>query len=324
MERAPDDPMPDGHHHHGQAHGHGHDHSHSHDHGAATAANERRIFWVMCITAGFMVVEAGGGLMAGSLALLADAGHMLTDAAALALAWFAFRLGRRPADTQRSFGYHRAQVLAAFVNGSVLIVVVIGIAIEAARRLTAPVPVDGTTMLAIGGLGLVINLVAFALLHGDENLNVQGAALHVLGDLLGSVAAVGAGIVIMQTGWTPIDPILSIAVAALVLRSAWALLRRSGHILLEGTPDWLDVSALRGALAAAVPGVSDIHHVHVWSLTSERPLITLHATVAPGADRDAVLGGVHDYLVAHYGIGHTTIQLEEGPCLDEAASPAHH
>ena len=148
--------------------------------------------------------------------------------------------------------------------------------------------------------------------------------MHVLGDLLGSVAAVGAGIVIMQTGWTPIDPILSIAVAALVLRSAWALLRRSGHILLEGTPDWLDVSALRGALAAAVPGVSDIHHVHVWSLTSERPLITLHATVAPGADRDAVLGGVHDYLVAHYGIGHTTIQLEEGPCLDEAASPAHH
>jgi cobalt-zinc-cadmium efflux system protein len=304
--------MPDGH------------HAYGHDHAAASEANERRIFWVMLITAAFMLVEAGGGVIAGSLALLADAGHMLTDAAALALAWFAFRLARRPADPQRSFGYHRAQVLAAFVNGAVLVAVVVGIAIEAARRLLAPITVDGTAMLVIGALGLAVNVVAFALLRGEENINVKGAALHVLGDLLGSAAAVAAGLVIVQTGWTPIDPILSIVVGALVLRSAWALLVRSGHILLEGTPDWLDVNALRQELAAAVPGVEDIHHVHVWSLTTERSLITLHAAVAPGADRDAVLGGVHDYLVTHYGIGHTTIQLEEGACLDEAARPAGH
>ncbi len=305
-------------------HAHGHAHGHDHDHGAATEANARRIFWVMCITAGFMVVEAGGGLIAGSLALLADAGHMLTDAAALGLAWFAFRLGRRPADPQRSFGYDRAQVLAAFVNGTVLIAVVLGIAVEAARRLMSPIAVDGTTMLTVGALGLVVNVVAFALLRGEENLNVRSAALHVLGDLLGSGAAVAAAIVIILTGWMPIDPILSIVVGALVLRSAWAIIRRSGHILLEGTPDWLDVGALRGALAEAVPDVVDIHHVHVWSLTSERPLITLHATVAPGADRDAVMGAVHDFLVKRYGIGHTTIQVEQGACLDEATTAAGH
>ncbi len=301
-----------------------HDHAHGHGHAQAIAAHERRILWVLVVTVMFMAVEAGGGLIAGSLALLADAGHMLTDAASLGLAWFAFRLGRRPADPQRSFGYHRAQVLAAFVNGTVLIAVVIGIAIEAARRLANPIEVDGTTMLAVGALGLLVNIVAFGLLSGEENLNVKSAALHVLGDLLGSGAAVAAAIVIIETGWMPIDPILSIAVGALVLKSAWAIIRRSGHILLEGTPDWLDVGALRAELAAAVPGVEDIHHVHVWSLTTERPLITLHAAVAPGADRDKVLGGVHDYLVKHYGIGHTTIQVEQGACVDEAAPAAHH
>ncbi len=315
MERAKGDPVSDGHH-----HGHGREH----DHAKATEKNERRILWVLGLTVVFMVVEAGGGIVAGSLALLADAGHMLTDAASLALAWFAFRVGRRPADPQRSFGYHRAQVLAAFVNGTVLIAVVIGIAIEATRRLMNPVEVDGTMMSAIGALGLAVNILCFALLRGEENLNVKSAALHVLGDLLGSVAAVVAGLVIVETGWTPIDPILSIAVGALVLRSAWAIIRRSGHILLEGTPDWLDVDALRAELAAAVPGVVDIHHVHVWSLTTERPLITLHATVSPGADRDAVLGGVHDHLMKHYGIGHTTIQVEQGACLDEAAHAVSH
>jgi cobalt-zinc-cadmium efflux system protein len=306
---------------HRHDHGHGrHHHGHGHLHGAGD--NERRIFWVMWLTAAFTAVEAVGGLYAGSLALLADAGHMATDAAALALAWYAFRVARRPADERRSFGYHRAQVLAAFVNGGVLVVVVIWIAVEAVQRLLVPVPVMGDTMLAVGVAGLAANIVGFAVLRGgQENINVRGAALHVLGDLLGSVGAVGAAVVILATGWTPIDPILSIVVAVLVLRSAWALLRHSGHILLEGTPDWLDVERLRAELAEAVPGVEDVHHVHVWSMTSERPLLTMHALVAEAADREDVLKALRTYLSEHYGIGHTTIQIEAA-CMDDNA--AHH
>jgi cobalt-zinc-cadmium efflux system protein len=276
----------------------------------------------MCLTAGFAVVEVAGGAYAGSLALIADAGHMLTDAAALALAWYAFRLGRRPADPRRSFGYHRAQVLAAFVNGGVLVAVVIWIAVEAVQRLFEPIAVLGGPMLAVGLAGLVVNLVAFALLRdGRDNMNVRAAALHVIGDLLGSAAAVAAALVIVEAGWTPIDPILSVAVAALVLRSAWGLLRQSGHILLEGTPDWLDVERLRVELSAVVPGVEDVHHVHVWSMTSERSLLTLHVQVTQGTDRDHVLQSIQTYLSKHYGIGHSTIQIETS-CEDQGA--VHH
>ena len=271
----------------------------------------------MWLTGGFAAVEVAGGAYAGSLALIADAGHMLTDAAALALAWYAFRLARRPADPLRSFGYHRAQVLAAFINGGVLVVVVIWIAVEAVRRLFAPIEVLGGPMLAVGVGGLAINLIAFALLReGRDNMNMHAAALHVIGDLLGSVAAIAAALVIVETGWTPIDPILSVAVAALVLRSAWALLRRSGHILLEGTPDWLDIEVLRAELGDAVPGLEDVHHVHIWSMTNERQLLTLHAQVAEGADRDRVLQSIQAYLAQHYGIDHSTIQIESTICED--------
>jgi cobalt-zinc-cadmium efflux system protein len=304
-----------GHHHHGLGHGRGRTRD--------TAANERRVRIALFLTAGFFVVEAAGGLIAGSLALIADAGHMLTDAAALALTWLAFRVGRRPADPRRTFGYHRAQVLAAFVNGVVLIGVVGWIAIEAVRRLFDPIPVSGGIMLAIGIAGLGVNVVAYLLLRGGEdNLNLRGAALHVLGDLLSSGAAVAGALIILATGWTPADPLLSLFVAALVLRSAWSLVRRSGHILLEGTPDWLDVDALQLELAAAVPGVEGVHHVHVWSLTSERPMITFHATVSDAADRDRVLAGLQDHLKRRYGIEHTTIQIEHPACGDEAI--VHH
>jgi cobalt-zinc-cadmium efflux system protein len=307
-------------HDHGHGHAHAHAHGHDHDHLHGADANERRIFWVMWLTAGFTLVEAAGGLYAGSLALLADAGHMVTDSAALALAWYAFRVARRPADPRRSFGYHRIQVLAAFINGGVLVAVVLWIVVEAARRLVAPVEVLGSPMLAVGLAGLLVNIVAFALLRGgQENINVRGAALHVLGDLLGSGAAIVAAIVILATGWTPIDPILSVVVAVLVLRSAWSLLRRSGHILLEGTPDWLDVEALRMEVAAAVPGVEDVHHVHVWSMTTERPLLTMHARVAEAADRENILKSLQSYLVERYGIGHTTIQIEAA-CTDDGAA----
>jgi cobalt-zinc-cadmium efflux system protein len=286
---------------------HGHDHSHGSD-------SERRVLLALVLTGGFMVVEVIGGLAAGSLALLADAGHMLTDTLSLALAFVAFRIGRWPHDTRRTYGYHRFQVLAAFINGLTLIAIVGWIAIEAVRRLLEPVEVLGGLMLAVAVVGLVVNLAAFAILHGGDrqNLNLRGAALHVLADLLGSVAAIVAALVIAITGWMPIDPLLSLLVAGLILRSAWFLLRRSGHILLEGAPDWLDEAELRDALVAAVPAVREVHHVHAWMLTIERPLLTLHARVAPGVDQQEALHAIHRALAERFGIEHATVQIEIG------------
>lgn len=291
-----------------------------HDHPRPTADNERRVFLAMLLTGGFMVAEVAGGLVSGSLALIADAGHMLTDTAALALAWAAFRVGRWPRDARRTYGYHRFQVLAAFVNGVTLIAIVGWIAIEAIRRLFDPIEILGGLMLTIAGLGLLVNIGAFALLHGGDrrNLNVQGAALHVLGDLLGSVAAIVAALVILWTGWTPIDPLLSLLVALLILRSAWFLVKKSAHILLEGAPDWLDVAELRATLTATVPEVAAIHHVHAWLLTAEQPLITLHAEVAPGADHPQVLAAIQRALEERFGVTHATVQIESAGCADQA------
>ncbi|MDW7747157.1 MAG: cation diffusion facilitator family transporter [Halomonas sp.] len=267
-----------------------------------------------------MVAEVVGGILSGSLALLADAGHMLTDTAALALAWFAARISRRPADEKRSFGYHRVQILAAFVNGLTLIAIVVWIFIEAIRRLLSPVEVMGTTMLAIAALGLLVNVVVFAILHfGDrDNLNIRGAALHVLGDLLGSVAAIVAALVILATGWMPIDPLLSLLVALLILRSAWKLTRESGHILLEGAPDDLDAATLRREIPEQLEAVCNVHHVHVWSLTPGRHLVSLHAAIEEGEDRQAALVAIRTLLVKRYGLDHATIQLESRhQCADE-------
>ncbi|WP_328717249.1 cation diffusion facilitator family transporter [Halomonas elongata] len=296
--------------------------SHHHDHGAhGSHDSQRRLGWAILLTGGFMVAELVGGVLSGSLALLADAGHMLTDAAALALALFAAWISRRPADTRRSYGYHRVQVLAAFVNGLTLIAIVVWIAIEAVRRLFAPVSVAGSTMLVIAGLGLVVNLVVFAILHmGDrENLNIRGAALHVLGDLLGSVAAIVAAVVILLTGWTPIDPLLSLLVAALILRSAWKLTRESGHILLEGTPEGLDVERVKRELAEQLPAVRDVHHVHAWSLTPGRHLMSLHAVLEEGADQERVLVDIKTMLSDSFAVEHATIQVESWRgCVDES------
>jgi cobalt-zinc-cadmium efflux system protein len=268
-----------------------------------------------------MAAEVVGGVLSGSLALLADAGHMLTDTAALGLSWVAFRMARRPHDARRSYGYHRFQVLAAFVNGTSLVVIVAWIAVEAVLRLVEPVEVLGAPMLAIAAVGLVVNVVAFAILRrgAKENLNVQGAALHVLGDLLGSLAAITAALVILWTGWVPIDPILSLVVALLILRSAWRLTRRSAHILLEGAPEWLDEAALKAELTAAVPDVVSVHHVHAWMLTQERPLMTLHADVREGADHQEALKAIGAFLKQAYDVDHATIQIEAGRCPDEAA-----
>ncbi len=278
----------------------------------------------MLLTGVFMVVEAVGGVLSGSLALLSDAGHMLTDFAALSLAWFAFRAGRRRADIRRSYGYHRFQVLAAFVNGLAMVAIALWIVIEAIRRLAAPIEVLPGPMLVIAGIGLLVNLAAFLILHGADrnNLNIRGATLHVAGDLLGSVAAIVAAVVIMWTGWMPIDPLLSLLVAVLIGRAAYAIIRDSGHILLEGTPENVDPTSLRDHLISQVPEVTDIHHVHIWSLTSERPVVTLHAVLSDEADHDAALAALHQALERLFGISHATIQLEHGRCADQHSAEA--
>ncbi len=301
--------------------------SEHHHHGAHHHAlsNEQRVHWALLLTVSFMVVEVIGGILSGSLALLADAGHMLTDAASLGLAAVAFRVGRRAPDQRRSYGYHRLQVLAAFINGVTLFGIVAWIVIEAVRRLMDPSEVLAGPMLAIAVLGLMANAAAFLLLHpgAKENLNVRGAAAHVLGDLLGSVAAIIAGTVIVLTGWMPVDALLSLVVAALILRSAWDVVRKTSHILLEGTPEGLDVSTLRTALTSTVPAVRDIHHVHAWSLTNERPLLTMHVDVEPGADHLKTLRDIKNFLEARFGIAHSTVQIEQGPCVDECAAGRH-
>ncbi|HYD15919.1 MAG TPA: cation diffusion facilitator family transporter, partial [Hyphomicrobium sp.] len=257
---------------------HTHSHPHAHDHAHGAGASERRVAIAALLTGVFMVAEFAGGLISGSLALIADAGHMLTDCAGLLLAWIGFRLARRPADWKRSYGYDRFGVLVAFVNGLLLFAIAGWIVVEAWHRLNAPSPVLGGVMLWVALAGLAVNLASFWVLQGGDNanLNVRAAVLHVAGDLLGSVAAIVAALVILATGWTPIDPILSVVVSLLILGSAGRIVRDSGHILLEGTPAGLDPRQIGDGIKAAVPSVLDVHHVHAWSLSQERPLVTLH------------------------------------------------
>lgn len=263
-----------------------------------------------------MLVEVGGGIIAGSLALIADAGHMLSDFASLVLAWVGFRIARRPADTRRTFGFRRFSVLAAFVNGLALFAVAGWIVIEAALRIGDPHAVLAGPMLAIACVGLVVNIIAFAMLHGAdrENLNVRGALLHVIGDLLGSMAAIVAALVIMATGWNAADPLLSILVAVILLRSAWSLTRDAGHILLEGAPRGLDVKAVAADLAAHVEGVLDIHHAHAWSLDEREPLMTLHARIAEGASGPDIVRTLKARLAERHGVRHATIEIETEAC----------
>jgi cobalt-zinc-cadmium efflux system protein len=302
--------------HHGHAHPHPpHDHS---DRAPAAGDSERRLLWVLALTAGFMAVEAVGGVLSGSLALLADAGHMLSDTAALAFALAAFRLARRPHDERRSYGYHRFQILAAFASGLALFVVAGGIFVEAIARLRAPTPVLAGPMLAIATGGLAVNLIGFAVLRGGDrrNLNLDAATLHVLSDLLGSLAAIAAALVILATGWTPIDPLLSGLVGLLILHAAWGVTRQAGHVLMEGAPEGFDDAALKADLRAQVPGVLDVHHVHAWMLTAERPMVTLHVRLAPATDHAAALAAIKSRLKQRFGIGHSTVQIESAECAD--------
>lgn len=324
--------------HHGHVHGAGHDshEDHSapaqgghgdgdgHDHDHTAGASGRILGIAFALTAAFMVVEFAGGVLARSLALVADAGHMLTDAAALALAWAAVHIASRPADAKRSFGYQRLRVLATFVNGCALLFIVAWIAFEAIARLLNPVPVNAKAILWIGSLGLAVNLIVFAMLRrGDSNdMNISAATLHVLGDLLGSVAAIVAAVIILWTGWMPIDPLLSLLVSALIVKSAISLVRRSAHILMEGSPEWLDQGELRRTLEQKIPAIRDVHHVHTWSVGPHETLLTMHALVNGAADQAMVLKDTKALLAERFGITHATIQIEVEGCIDKDCAEA--
>jgi len=291
----------------------------THDHSKADS-NIRRVQIALVLTGAFMIVEVIGGILSGSLALLADAGHMFTDTMALALAAVAFRVSSRPADSKRSYGYQRFQILAAFINGLSLLVIVGWILIEAMRRLITPTEVMGTTMLIVASAGLVVNIIAFIVLRGGdrENMNIRGAALHVAGDLLGSIAAIVAAVVIISTGWMPIDPILSVLVALLILRSAWYLVKRSAHILLEGAPEWLDQDRMQSRLVERIPAINSIHHVHVWGLTPQHLMLTMHVALTGNPpDPTAVVRRVKGVLREDFGINHSTIEIETDDCADQ-------
>lgn len=287
--------------------------AHSHDLGGSVVdrrSQAGRLWIVLLITGVFMVVELVGGLLANSLALLADAGHMLTDVLALALSLVAMRLAMRPPSQERTFGYVRLEILAALVNGAVLLGISVWIAWEAWVRLRSPEDVDAPLMMAVAVIGLIVNLVGAGLLkeHAGDNLNVRGAYLHVLGDLLGSVGAIGAGAIIMLTGWAPADPLASILIAGLILLGAWRLVREATEVLLEMVPRHVDMSEVLKDLRA-IPRLEDVHDLHVWTLTSGFVALSGHGVLEDPAGHQEVLDEIRDRM-AERGIEHVTFQLE--------------
>ncbi len=299
---------------HGLAHAHdpeGHAH-HQHHADMTSADSRRRVVLAALLTGGFMFAEVIGGILSGSLALMADAAHMLTDTGSLMLAWLGYRLAMRPADPGRSFGFGRMKVLAAFTNGVLLILLALWIVWEAVNRLLLPSPVLGELMLGVAVLGLVVNVLAFAILHGgghEHDLNLRGALWHVAGDLLGSVAAILAAVLILRQGWHIADPLLSILVAGLALYGGVRIARESGHILIEGTPPGLEAAKIIADLKANVPSVANVSHVHAWALTESRPLVTLEVTPAPDANAESVRRAVKERLAHAFGVAHSTVEV---------------
>lgn len=291
---------------------HHHDHPHDHRHGHGASGSRRRLLGALLLTWSFALIEAAAGWQAGSLALLADAGHMVTDGAALGLALLASWIAARPPSARHSYGLGRGELFAALINALAMLAVVAGIANAAWGRFESPRPIDGAlvSMVAIGGLAVNL-LVAWMLAHGQENLNVRGAFLHVLGDVLGSVAAIAAGLVVWLTGWTPIDPLLSLLIGGLVLAASLRLLRDALHGLMDGVPFAIDLEDLGNTLAA-VPGVLEVHDLHVWSLSGERLALTAHVRVNDLANWPTQLAELQLQAAAR-GIGHVTFQPETLP-----------
>jgi cobalt-zinc-cadmium efflux system protein len=298
----------------------GHGNDDGHDHGqTVTADNERRIRFVFIFTAGYAAVQAVGGWFSGSLALIADSGHMVSDAAALLLALIAYRVARRPVDSTRTYGFHRVRVLAALANGASLLLLVAWITWEAINRINDPHEVLAGPMLVVAVIGLIVNLAGAWILSrgtkGDSNL--KGAFLHVIGDLLGSVGAIAAAIGIMLTGWTLLDPILSVLVAILVVRSAWTLVKESIRVLLQAVPRGLDARRAEAEMAE-LPEIDKAGHFHAWTLTDETVVATVHVVPADGIDPLTLPTLVSGWLKSRYDIDHVTVQVDPRGTVWEA------
>ncbi len=291
----------------------GHDHGHGHLH-AHTDARGLRI--ALILTAAFLVAEVVGGLLSNSLALLADAGHMLTDVAALALSLFVAWFSRQPETPEKTYGYLRWEILAALLNGATLLAVSVWIISEAILRLRHPPPVASGIMLGVAVASVATNLISARVLHGGSHasLNLRGAYVHVLGDLLGSIGTVIAAVLVRYTGWLAADPIASIIMTALIVRGAWRLVRESVDILLEATPSHISTGAVRAQLAA-IPGIESVHDLHVWTVTSGMVAMSAHAIVREPSRHQHVLEHIHD-AVRLFGIEHVTVQLEQAEMFE--------
>ncbi|HCA26845.1 MAG TPA: cation transporter [Betaproteobacteria bacterium] len=295
------------------AHVHAHAHAHSHAHGG------RALRYAVVFTLAFAVVEVVGGVWSGSLALVSDAGHMLSDSLALALAAFAAWIAHRPPSRRHTYGFARAEVIAAFFNSLLMLLLIVGIVVEAIQRLLHPASVAGAAVMVIAFLGLLVNIVVAIILgSGGGGINVRSALLHVMGDLLGSLAALTAGAVIYYTGWMPIDPILSLVVAGLILFSTIRLLREALHVLMEGVPVHLSLEDV-GLNMAKIQGVTSVHDLHIWTLAGGMVALSAHVVLGEMAEWPKILAATRRMLHDAFGIDHVTLQPETTPVLTEAA-----
>lgn len=285
-----------------------------HDHGAGSA-NASALTKALALTGIFLIAEVVGALLTGSLALLSDAAHMMTDTAGLAIALAAVRIGARPADSKRTFGYKRFEILAAAVNALLLFVVAGYILYEGIQRFVEPAEIQSLPMLAIAVLGLVVNLISMRILDTgrSSSLNVKGAYLEVWSDMLGSVGVIIAALIIWGTGWTWVDPLVAIAIGVWVLPRTWVLFKETTNILLEGVPEGIDLDKVTARISST-PGVASIHDLHVWALTSGMPSMSAHIVLAEGADQDATRIAVTDAMHDAFEITHVTLQVERADC----------
>lgn len=289
--------------------------SHDHAHSGASEGNERRMWWALALTSSFLIIEVIGGVIAGSLALISDAAHMLTDTAALAIALVAIRIGRRPADARRTFGYYRFEILAAAFNAALLFLVALYILFEAYERLRSPAAIQSLPMLVIATIGLGVNLAAMRLLAGGKttSLNVKGAYLEVWSDMLGSLGVIVGALLIRFMGWHWVDPLIAVAIGLWVLPRTWHLQRQSLNILLEGVPEGLQLDAIETTLQET-QGVRSVHDLHVWAITSGKVSLTAHLVLDASAQADIVTGLMRERLAEKFDIHHTTLQCEFAPC----------
>lgn len=292
-------------------------------HAHQTTGNERALWWAFGLTLSFLIAEVVGGLLSGSLALISDAAHMFTDAAGLAIALVAIRIGKRPADGRRTFGYYRFEILAATFNAVLLFLVAIYIIIEAYRRLQKPPEIDSSTMLVIASIGLVVNLISMRMLSAgkESSLNVKGAYLEVWSDMLGSIGVIVGALIIRLTGWSAIDSVIAVAIGLWVVPRTWTLLRDSLNILLEGVPEGIGLDEVKRAIAS-VPGVTGVHDLHVWSISSGKVSLTVHVVDDPTTTEPfELVRQLRTLLAERFDIHHVTVQVEREAC--ELAAGEH-